>query len=227
LIYRFFNENGGISKRLNQAVEYAMENGYDFLLMMDQDSGFYIDDFAIYLNRIARNDIENVAQFGVNCQPEITLPNSIPQKVINLITSGSVINLKYFRKVGEFNEKLFIDFVDTEFSFRVVEKGNINLLFSDIVLNHRIGFLKVGRSLKNFKLTPRILHSPVRVYYILRNGLYLLFRYDKISGPARKVLLQSMLILKNDFIYHSNLAEVYSNAFWAVFDFLRNKMGKK
>jgi rhamnosyltransferase len=227
LLYHYFGENAGISKRLNQAADYAIANGYDYLLMMDQDSGFKDQQFNFYLDKIYKNEVENVAQFGVNCQPEFTPLDSVPRKVISLITSGSVLNLKYFNSIGCFNEELFIDYVDAEFSYRVIEKGFYNLLFSDIILNHRIGYLKMGRSLKNFKLTPRILHSPIRIYYILRNGLYLLFRKNKVRGAARADLLQSMRILKNDFIYHSNLAAVYSNAFWAVFDFLRKKMGKK
>ena len=44
LLYRFYNENAGIAKRLNQAADYAIENGYDYLLMMDQDSGFKDND---------------------------------------------------------------------------------------------------------------------------------------------------------------------------------------
>ncbi len=227
LLYRFYNENAGIAKRLNQAAEYAIENGYDYLLMMDQDSGFMDQDFPKYLQKISVNQIENVVQFGVNYQPHITKPNSEPQEVIQLITSGSVLNLKYFKRVGNFNEALFIDFVDTEYSIRAVEKGYNNLMICDIILKHRIGFLKMGRSLKNFKLTPRILHSPVRVYYILRNGLYLLFGDHKVKGAHRNVVLQSIWILKNDFIYHTNLAAVYNNAFWAVIDFFRKKMGKK
>jgi rhamnosyltransferase len=225
--YIFFNENGGISKRLNYAAEYAIENEFDYLLMMDQDSGFNNDDFQLYLHKIEENNQDNIAQFGVNCQPEIIVPNSVPQTVNNLITSGTVLKLKYFSNLGNFNEDLFIDFVDTEYSIRVIEKGYTNLLFSDIVLKHRIGFLKMGRSLKNFKLTPRILHSPIRVYYILRNGLYLLYGNNKIKEPNRAVLFESMKILKNDFMYHPNLATVYINAFWAIVDFLRNKMGKK
>jgi rhamnosyltransferase len=225
--YIFFNENGGISKRLNYAAEYAIENEFDYLLMMDQDSGFNNDDFQLYLHKIEENNQDDIAQFGVNCQPEIIVPNSVPQTVNNLITSGTVLKLKYFRNLGNFNEDLFIDFVDTEYSIRVIEKGYTNLLISDIVLKHRIGFLKMGRSLKNFELTPRILHSPIRVYYILRNGLYLLYGSKKIIEPNRAVLFESMKILKNDFMYHPNLAAVYINAFWAIVDFLRKKMGKK
>ncbi len=227
LEYIYFGKNEGISKRLNMAAEYAIANGYEFLLTMDQDSAFEKDGFDNYLEKINRNTIAGVAQYGVNCQPDITPATTTPEKVISLITSGSILDLKLFTQVGPFDEKLFIDFVDAEFSYRVVDKGFVNVLFSDIILLHRIGYLKMGRSLKNWKLTPRLLHAPVRVYYILRNGLYLWFRVPYIKGEARKHLSGSMKILKNDFIYHENPGVVYSNAGMAIFDFIRNKMGKK
>ena len=43
--YQFFNSNEGIAKRLNQAVETAMQSQYDYLLTMDQDSSFKVGDF--------------------------------------------------------------------------------------------------------------------------------------------------------------------------------------
>jgi rhamnosyltransferase len=227
LEYVFFGENGGLSKRLNAAVDYAMKNGYDYLLTMDQDSSFELGDFEKYLNKIQQNNLLKVAQFGVNCQKEFTKPTEVPEKVLSLITSGSILNLCFFKEIGFFDERLFIDFVDLEFSYRVNYFGYTNLQFTDIILSHRIGYLKIGRSLKNFKLTPRILHSPIRVYYILRNGLFLLFKVKHINKLAKQDIRRSMMVIKNDFIYHNNLLAVYKNAIAGFFDFLRNKMEKK
>jgi len=225
--YVFFGENGGISKRLNAAANYAITNGYDYLLTMDQDSSFELGDFQKYLNKIQQNTISNVAQFGVNCQKEFTKPSLVPELVLSLITSGSILNLSYFIEIGFFDERLFIDFVDLEFSYRVNYVGYKNLQFTDIMLVHSIGYLKMGRSLKNVRLTPRILHSPIRVYYILRNGLFLLFKVKYLNKYAKKDIRRSMMVIKNDFIYHDNLLAVYKNAFFGIIDFFRNKMDKQ
>jgi len=227
LEYHFFGENGGIAKRLNLAAEYGISKGYRFLLTMDQDSAFEPGDFEQYVDKIVNNELERVAQFGVNCQPEFTPVSQVPQKVSQLITSGSVIDLQLFPQVGVFDEKLFIDFVDTEFSFRVAGKGFTNLLFSSIILKHRIGYLKMGRSFKNFKKTPRILHAPIRVYYIVRNGLYLLTHSPFVTGANKKHLLTSMKMIKNDLLYSDHLTAVYRHACMAIVDFVCNKMGKK
>ena len=225
--YVFFGRNEGISRRLNMAADYAMDNGYDYLLMMDQDSSFADGVLPAYLEKIKANTIAKVAQFGVNCQPEHTPVEKEPKSVISLITSGSILDLNLFPQVGYFDEKLFIDFVDLEFSYRAVEKGFINLLFTDILLEHRIGYIKMGRSLKNFKLTPRLLHSPVRVYYIVRNGLYLLFKVSYLKGAARADIKRSMKIIKNDLLYHEDPLGVYAGVLMGAIDFLKNKMGKK
>ena len=124
--YYFFGINQGISKRLNEAANEAIKDGYDYLLTMDQDSSFTEGDFDRYLYLIHSNKLEGVAQFGVNCQPEFTKPNDNPGKAISLITSGTVLNLMHINDIGLFNENLFIDFVDTEFSYRVTNKGYFN-----------------------------------------------------------------------------------------------------
>ena len=225
--YRFFGENKGIAARLNLAIESARSMGYRFLLTMDQDTGFQPGQMKQYWQKVQENKVEKVVQFGANCQPDFTPVQPVPQETNNLITSGTILDLSYIEQIGLFDEQLFIDFVDTEFSFRVVEKGYKNLLFADIVLQHRIGYLKQGRSLKTLKTSARILHAPIRVYYILRNGLHLLFRSPYVKGAQRNLLLSNMKILKNDLIYHHQLAAVYSNALRAIYDFVFYKMGKK
>jgi rhamnosyltransferase len=225
--YHYFNANEGIAKRLNQAIAQATSNQYDYLLTMDQDSSFKPDDFEKYKSLIQKCDFTNVAQFGINCQPNITIPSEAPQEALTLITSGSILNLSLIKKVGDFNEDLFIDFVDAEFSYRVVQQGLINLMFSNILLNHALGKLVPGRSLMTFKKSLRIIHTPIRAFYITRNGLFLLFKHKGLSEEMKKDVIRCMKILKNDLIYHPQLTQVYINVMKGIFAFCFNKMGKK
>ena len=225
--YHVFNSNEGIAKRLNQAVALATQNQYDYLLTMDQDSSFKPDDFEKYKSLIQKGDYTKVAQFGINCQPHITISSEQPQEALTLITSGSILNLSLIKKVGEFNEDLFIDFVDAEFSYRVVQHGLINLMFSKILLNHALGKLVLGKSLMTFKKSLRIIHAPIRAFYITRNGLFLLFKHKGLSEEMKKDVIRCMKILKNDLIYHPQLTQVYINVMKGIFAFCFNKMGKK
>ena len=225
--YHFFNSNEGIAKRLNQAVEAAMQSQYDYLLTMDQDSSFKPGDFEKYKSLIQKGDYIKVAQFGINCQPLITMSSEQPQEALTLITSGSILNLSLVKNLGDFNEDLYIDFVDAEFSYRVVQHGLINLMFSNILLNHALGKLVLGRSLMTFKKSLRIIHAPIRAFYITRNGLLLLFKHKGLSEEMKKDVIRCMKILKNDLIYHPQLTQVYINVMKGIFAFCFNKMGKK
>ena len=225
--YHYFNSNEGIAKRLNQAMDQAALNQYDFLLTMDQDSSFKDGDFDKYKLSIQSSGDSNVAQFGVNCQPDFTLPKDEPEEALTLITSGSILNVSLAKHVGPFNEDLFIDFVDAEFSYRVIQNGYTNLMFSNIVLNHALGTLVEGRGLGNFKKSMRIIHAPTRVFYIVRNGLYLLFKAKGLTSSMKKDVIRCIKIIKNDLIYNPELLAVYKNLFSGISAFLMNRMGKK
>jgi rhamnosyltransferase len=204
-----------------------MQTQHDYLLTMDQDSSFNSDDFEKYKSLIQKGDYTKVAQFGINCQPHITISSEQPQEALTLITSGSILNLSLVKNVGDFNEDLFIDFVDAEFSYRVVQHGLINLMFSNILLNHALGNLVSGRSVLTFKKSLRIIHAPIRAFYITRNGLFLLFKHKGLSEEMKKDVIRCMKILKNDLIYHPQLTKVYINVMKGFFAFCFNQMGKK
>jgi rhamnosyltransferase len=225
--YHYFNSNEGIAKRLNQAMDQAALNQYDFLLTMDQDSSFKDGDFDKYKLSIQSSGDSNVAQFGVNCQPDFTQPKEQPEEALTLITSGSILNVSLAKHIGPFNEDLFIDFVDAEFSYRVIQNGYTNLMFSNIVLNHALGTLVEGRGLGNFKKSMRIIHAPTRVFYIVRNGLYLLFKAKGLTSSMKKDVIRCIKIIKNDLIYNPELLAVYKNLFSGISAFLMNRMGKK
>jgi rhamnosyltransferase len=225
--YHYFNANEGIAKRLNQAIAQATSNQYDYLLTMDQDSSFKDGDFDKYKLSIQSSGDSNVAQFGVNCQPDFTLPKDEPEEALTLITSGSILNVSLAKHIGPFNEDLFIDFVDAEFSYRVIQNGYTNLMFSNIVLNHALGTLVEGRGLGNFKKSMRIIHAPTRVFYIVRNGLYLLFKAQGLTSSMKKDVIRCIKIIKNDLIYNPELLAVYKNLFSGISAFLMNRMGKK
>jgi hypothetical protein len=100
-------------------------------------------------------------------------------------------------------------------------------MFSNIVLNHALGTLVEGRGLSNLKKSMRIIHAPTRVFYIVRNGLYLLFKSKGLTSVMKKDVLRCIKIIKNDLIYNPQLFSVYKNAFAGLYAFMTNRMGKK
>jgi rhamnosyltransferase len=94
-----------------------------------------------------------------------------------VITSGNILNLAASQLAGCFIDKMFIDEVDNEFCIRAGNKGFKILASETIFLSHKLGD---GFHVKHF-LTGRPLvltkHSPLRVYYTVRNNLYIWPRF--------------------------------------------------
>jgi rhamnosyltransferase len=220
------NENKGIAKRLNEACTMARIEGYEWLLTMDQDSNFSTGMFVKYLEKCKFFYKEDVAIFAINYMPDILPISNKPIQVLSTITSGSIVNLSLHQKIGKYNEDLFIDLVDAEYCYRANALHFKIILFADIILNHRIGYIQYGRSLKNFKITPRILHNPIRMYYLVRNSFYMLYKFQNLPKPARQEIKKCLFLLKNNILYHKNRLAVIKNILRGYWDYKHNRMGK-
>ena len=88
------------------------------------------------------------------------------------ITSGNVIEIEAWQKVGCFEEVLFIDEVDHDFCYRLREAG-FKILKSEIVLRHEI---QDGgkRTFLPYDLSKG---SPMRLFYIFRNRFFTAKKY--------------------------------------------------
>jgi rhamnosyltransferase len=222
-------ENMGIAVRLNQAAKLAVQDGFNLLLTMDQDSKFTGDNFPAYLRCVEQDtDKDSVAMYGVEYEKEVSDSKCNPIAVHQLITSGSIVNLEISRQIGGFNELLFIDEVDLEYCYRSLQAGFKVLKFTNIHLQHSLGSISYHTSLKSFKSSQRTLHSPVRVYYMVRNHLYVRKKYKAIFKTeitrSRRTLLNRV---KNNLLYGKRKWEIVKYLFLAISDYSKGKMGKK
>ncbi|MCA0242577.1 MAG: glycosyltransferase family 2 protein [Proteobacteria bacterium] len=88
-----------------------------------------------------------------------------------LIASGTLIPAAALRAVGEMDEGLFIDKVDTEWCLRAAAAGWQLLGVPAARLHHRLGQRQLR--LWFFGWRRLALHAPFRYYYMWRNGLLL------------------------------------------------------
>src|SRR5690606_27148133 len=96
----------------------------DWLLTMDQDSFFDESHLLSYQNCFQNFEGKNgVAMFGVEFEKESERTNCSVLETDMLITSGSLVNLAVFQKLGGFDENLFIDEVDFEYCLRAKVNG--------------------------------------------------------------------------------------------------------
>lgn len=221
--------NKGIAARLNQSATLALSAGFEWLLTMDQDSFFQQHSISDYINCIRKHDKKNsVAMYGVEFIRRSLESNDCNLvEVSQMITSGSIINLKLLNNIGWFDEALFIDQVDFDYCYRAILKNYRVIQFNNILLEHSLGNASIHRSLKSFNKTERSLHSPERIYYMTRNYLYMRRKYKQFF-PKQILHTKKDLInrIKNNFLYGTHKAVLLKNIFKAFLDFRKNKMGK-
>ena len=170
--------NKGMALALNMAAKTALDEGYDWLLTMDQDSFFADEDIKNYRHCFDRFEKKNTtALLGVQPFERTSSPLCADQNVSRLITSGTLLNLRLFEKIGGFDENLFIDQVDFDYCYKAILQGYGVVQFQNVSLHHSLGTVSHHRSFKNLSKTSRSLHSPVRLYYMTRNYLYMKEKY--------------------------------------------------
>ena len=192
---QFNNENAGIAAALNQTAQKALSLGYEWLLTMDQDSGFLSAEF---FKAFGRSSNENIAVFSPNPELSETTKGENPdatEEILCAITSGSLLNLKIWDKIGGFEEKLFIDEVDNDYCLKAISSGFKIIRFVNIPLIHELGQNKAVSFL--FRKYTIIIHPPLRNYYIFRNNLYIFSKYKKEFPTfvrSRKIMLLKVFL---------------------------------
>ena len=227
----FINE--GIARRLNEACRKAIDEKFDWLLTMDQDSNFSNEAIRYYMNCFRTyTEKEKVAMFGTNRSREI-IPNTAecqPKEIQDLITSGSLLNLSLFNEIGGFDELLFIDLVDNEYCARAKMKGFSIILFSNINLFHELGKQVKNASIKTLFLVKKKkeVHSPLRCYYMYRNLLYIENKYkEQNEGFTKKLRKDIIARIKICVLYGGEAKSIFKHLKIAKADFRNNRMGKK
>ncbi|HEX8356640.1 MAG TPA: hypothetical protein VF610_04480 [Segetibacter sp.] len=224
-------KNEGIAKRLNRAAEAAIKDGFKWLLTMDQDTHFSQEAFTQYIHCLEKQEnINNIAASGTKFgrKPETVQPNCLPEEVETLITSGMLLNLLLFKKIGGFDEALFIDYVDHDYCTRCIMAGHSVLLFNNISIFHELGKQVYRASVKTLFLykKKKIIHSPLRCYYMYRNMLYIEKKYEKTNKKFAKVTRRNTIGRINVcLLYGREARKIWKYIKLAKADFRENKMG--
>jgi rhamnosyltransferase len=191
---------------------------------MDQDSSFKTNDLKRYKSLIENNAQDNIGMYGVlHDKSQLSSINDLYNFNRLLITSGSIIPLANTKNLGEFNEDLYIDGVDTEYCLRIFNKKYNTILFNNIVLSHQIGTTTLTFT-PSLKIEERKIHSPTRIYYITRNYFFLRKLY---KNQLQHLKLKNFLNeVKNGILYGNEKVNFIKNILKGYLDFKKNKMGK-
>ena len=176
--YIFNNKNLGIATALNICARRAEQLNLQFLLTMDQDSKVSENFVTEMINVFSLDSrIAMLTPFIVHNKNPHSPISIDPKDELIAITSGSMVRLSAFDFVGGFLEKLFIDYVDHEFSLRLKLAGYKIIRLNNIFLYHNLGEIEKRKLL--FKDVFTTNHIPIRLYYRTRNRFYVYKKYSK------------------------------------------------
>jgi rhamnosyltransferase len=190
--------NSGIAAALNAGVRWALDDGADYVLTVDQDTDLPGDYVSTALVLFARANpvtrIGVVAVDAVNGAP--ALPTWVSPEGFGLvpeaIQTGFVISRECLETAGLFDERLVIDCVDTEYCLRIRDNGFRIAVAKGTDIRHSIGrraeLRPFGIPLRHAsgRVATYQYHSPFRRYYIARNNIDLMLR--NVSKRPRWVL---------------------------------------
>lgn len=223
--YVYNKKNLGIAKALNLACEKAISDGFKWILTMDQDSSFSSNDINEYFKSFDNIEKENTGIFS----PKHILKNDINKirddkkflEIDHVMTSGNLLNLSAWEKVGKFDENLFIDEVDSEICFRMIENDYKVIQMNRIKMFHELGSLE-KRNFFTRKISV-LNHNYIRKYYIMRNKFYMFKKYKKYR-------IRYVYYILNDFFkvifYEKDKLRKLIYMFKGINDFFKNKMGE-
>lgn len=184
--------NDGIAAALNTGIRLALSGAADFVLTLDQDTvlpSHYVSD-CVTAFRIAAP----ATQLGIVCTDRVNGQPSIPEHytaeglglVREAIQSGFLISAECFEDCGLFDERLFIDCVDTEYCLRIAQHGYRIAVGPGTDISHSLGeqvaLRPFGIARFDDEGRPRTYeyHGPTRRYFITRNNVDLFLRYSRI-----------------------------------------------
>jgi rhamnosyltransferase len=253
IIVDFHPENIGVAGGLKIAVDWAIQQGYDFLWLFDQDSepdSDVLETLLIHYQSLSQHkNIGIIAPviFDINTKQEF--PGCVFQdyKLVPIpgvaaiqnfyqcdavITSGSLININAAKCIELPRADLFLDAVDYAYCMNFRNQGYEIIVVNSAMMKHRIGnySLVKDRFKKDINTFSTFICSPSRYYYACRNHTFFETRlvarimlYRSIAYRIKFVIMMMQRIIR----YEPDLILV---KLWAcivgTFDGFRGKLGK-
>ena len=193
--YVAFKRNCGLSGAYNYCLKSIEKNCY--VVFFDQDSWCPENlieqlrtDYEVCRKRLCRQGVIGPAYFEKNAG-KIILPRRKKKiksglyEVRSVITSGMFTELDVMRRIGFWNEEVFLDMADWDVCWRINKAGMFCCLTENAVLSH-----KHGKGVHRFAGVTIEECAPFRIYYQIRDGLYLLGKnYSPLKFRLKFVLM--------------------------------------
>lgn len=209
--------NEGIAKAFNRGINAARSDGYEYVLLLDQDSVIpegMIKRYCEIVDNLKKENLRfsaigpryrNPRNGSISKFVEFRWLRNVYKSAINskeilsadfLISSGTFYDVAVFEEVGFMDEDFFIDHVDTEWFLRAKSLGFTAYGAWDVVMDHFLGEREVRLWLLRWRNQP--IHKPFRLYYIARNSL-LMYRMPHV--PYKWISSDMLRLVRLFFMY--------------------------
>lgn len=212
--------NIGVAKALNLGASFAVKEGYTWLLTMDQDTVFP-SSILKEMKRVI--EIENTTNIGIvtpwhHTKLNVEKPKEKIDYPQDVMTSGNLLNLDIWKKIGGFNEDFFIDGIDIEYGLRLKKNGFKIMRLNYLEIEHDLGdiFYVKGKLCTN--------HSGIRRYYMNRNYHYIYDLYKDTDLEFCKFLISNYKTMLKVILFEK---KKFSKVYGFILGYIHYKKGIK
>ncbi len=192
--------NEGIAKALSIIMDYAIEEGYLWVLTIDQDSIIRAGLVDRYLEYANRDENSNTGMFTCLIKDrnfrDVKHEKQIEEikKIDSCITSGAFCNVNKYKCINGYDISFFIDCVDFDICYQLREAGFDVCRINYLGLLHEVGRGENRRFL--FWVIVIYHHNEQRIYTLSRNLIYLWKKHSRIFGIERLIKKELSLIIR-------------------------------
>lgn len=197
IVFISSSKNQGIAYALKEIMQYAIENHFDWVLSLDQDSVCQpglVEEYKKYINLPSAGMLtcEIVDRNSKNIDKIQSDKEYI--EVEDAITSAAFTSVSAYQKTSGYNESLFIDYVDWDIVFQLRRKGYKIYRIRFYGLLHELGHTTIHKIL--WKKCSTFNHSPFRHYYQARNWKYLRKTYPEFLSFFKAFKIEATFQIK-------------------------------
>lgn len=230
--------NKGIANALNAGCKKAIEDKADWVLTMDQDSCFKehaLEKMITFLDELKKSKIMQEI-IGIKYE-QLAILSALQRTGLNsddkleglafplvVMTSGNLISIDVYKKIGGFKDWFFIDAVDFDYCLNAQKNGYKIVQMNTAELNHGLG--RIEKKQIGHKQTYVTNHNAIRRYYITRNRHYL---YDLYKDDFPEYCKLELSMTKKEMIkiilFEDDKLNKIKNIYKGYRDYKKGKKG--
>lgn len=214
IVIKRFDTNLGIAKALKEIMDFSKQNGFNWVLSLDQDS--VIEDGLIdkYIECSNLPECTDVGMFTCLIKDRNFEDKKYEKQTKMLIdvpcciTSAAFTNVEKYFKTEGYDVDFFIDAVDFDICYSLRDVGYRICRINHIGLFHEVGH---GENRCFFWKKIVVYHQkPFRIYYYARNMVYMYYKHKKSYTLVHMIKNELALLIRILFYEDSKVDKLKS-----------------